>query len=154
MTLLRFLHVVGIVLWLGGAVAAMALSMFSRSETAPVRAGVFRLLGRLHALVVAPGVLLTIASGLAIMMMLATAGHGTRLGQPEISAMMALGLVAGLVALFGAFPASQKAAVLADVSESGEPPEAFHRFRRRVAISSSIAGVLAVAALYFGVAAT
>jgi hypothetical protein len=64
---------------------------------------------------------------------------------------MGTGLVAGLLALFVGLPTAQKVAALAVVDEQGNFPPAFERLRSRLAVVSSVTGVLALVALYFGV---
>jgi len=148
---LAFVHVVGVVLWLGGGFAAMVAAIAARRESPAARAGVFRALGLVHAWLVGPGALLTVASGLALVMVFVSADQGERLGLPAISVMMGAGLVAGLLALFVGLPTSQKLAALAVADDEGRFPPAFERLRTRLAIVSSVAGMLALVALYFGV---
>ena len=149
--LLAVLHVVGAVLWLGGGVAAMVAARTAQRESPAARAAVFRALGRVHAWVIGPGALLTVASGLLLVMVYMSADLGERLSLPSTSLMMGLGLVAGVLALLVGVPTAQKMAALAVADEQGNFPPAFERLRVRLAIVSSVAGVLALVALYFGV---
>lgn len=149
--LLTVLHVLGMTLWIGGSLAAMTAAIAARREPVPVRAGVFRVLGRVHVWVVAPGALLTVASGLLLVVVFMRRGMGALLGEASLSIMMGAGLLAGLLVLFIGLPTAQKVAALAVPDEAGNLPPAFHRFRARLTVVSSVAGVLALLSLYFGV---
>lgn len=152
--LLTVMHVIGMTLWIGGALAAMVAAITAKREPVTIRAGVFRVLGRVHVWVVAPGALLTVASGLLLVVVFMRRGMGAMLGAAPLSIMMGAGLVAGLLVLFIGLPAAQKAAALAVPDEAGNLPPAFHRFRSRLTVVSSVAGVLALIALWFGVVGT
>ncbi|HEX9727546.1 MAG TPA: hypothetical protein VGA37_03445 [Gemmatimonadales bacterium] len=143
-----FLHMVGIGLWLGGAVAAVLLGGTVASEPEAARAQVHRLFGRLYAWLVAPGAMLAVGSGLALAMMVASAGGGERLGEPGVAAMQATGFLAGLIELFVSFPMSQRLARLAD---AGAPAVALDMLRRRVIGVTSAALLFLLVALYLGV---
>jgi hypothetical protein len=143
----RFLHLLGQALWIGGAIGAMVLAVASRGEPAPIRAAMFRALGRVHSLVIAPGALLTVLSGLWLTMSMARQGMGARLGSPGIAAMQLLGLVGGILVLLVALPTAGALARAAEPGPDGTLPPAFERLRKRQAVVSSIAGVMAVIAL-------
>jgi hypothetical protein len=143
----RFLHMLGQALWIGGAIAAMVLAIDARAEEAPVRASVFRLLARVHSMVIAPGALLTVLSGLWLTMSMARQGRGAELGEPGIAAMQLAGLVGGALVLFVGLPTAGSLARAAEPGPDGQLPPVFERFRKRQAIVSSVAGVLALIAL-------
>lgn len=150
-SLLAVLHVFGSALWIGGAFAAMIVSIAARREQASVQAGIFRILARVYAWVIAPGALVAVGTGLALVMMFMTRGLEERLGAPAMSVMMGAGLLGGLLVLFFGLPTAQKIAAAAVPDEQGGLPPIVDRLRRRLAIVSSIAGVLALVALWFGV---
>jgi hypothetical protein len=118
MTLVLFLHVVGIGLWLGAGAVALLLAVGARHDT-PLRLPRVLLLGRAYSVVVAPGAMLATASGLALTMMAATGGSNVQLGAPALAAMQTLGLVAGLVEIFVSFPTAQRLAGVAAASVDG-----------------------------------
>ena len=144
MNLLRFIHFLGIALWLGGGLAAMMLRVGAKRETPEVRAGAIRLAASLHGGVIGPGVLLTLASGLALSMRLAGSGAMNR---PGMMGMQGAGLLAGILVLFVAIPTAKKLARAAVPTPTGELPPIVEELRRRQAMISSIAGVLALVAL-------
>jgi len=153
-TFMRFLHLVGIGVWLGAGAAAALLVRVAAQDPPERRADRLELVGRFYAWLVAPGAILASGSGLAITMMAASAGYGARLGEPASAAMQVLGLLAGALEIFGSFPASQRMlrAVLAspgpDLAGAGE------RMRRRVALLGPAALAMVVVALYLGIIAT
>lgn len=148
MTLVRFIHFLGIALWLGGGAAAMLLAIQARREDPAIRAGVHRLLSSVHTMVIGLGALLTVASGLVMTMDMMTAGATDLMGQPRLWIMQGAGLVGGLVVLIVGLPAAIKLGGVAMADESGRLPEAFERFRRRSAMANAIGGTLALVALF------
>lgn len=151
MLLVKFAHFFGLAMWLGGALTAMVLAMSTRGESADVRAVAYRLLARVHSAVIAPGALITVLSGLALTMSLATSGGGELLSTPRMMVMQGAGLLAGALVLFVGLPTAVKTARLAMVTEQGELPAEVEALRKRQAVVSSIAGVLVLLSLFFAV---
>lgn len=143
----RALHFFGMALWLGGGVAAMVLAVLSRGESTEVRAGIYRLLGRVQAMVIAPGALITVLSGVWLTMSLAWSGGGAALGRPGLATMQGAGIVAGLLVLLIALPTANRLGRAAVPDDKGQLPPAFEKLRRRQALVSSLAGALALIAL-------
>jgi hypothetical protein len=143
----QFLHLLGQALWIGGGLAAMTLAIASRNEDPAVKAGVYRLLARLNGVVIAPGALITVLSGLWLTMTMARRGRGAELGEPGLAVMQGLGIVAGILVLLVALPTGNLLARVAEPDQTGRFPPVFERLRKRQAIVSSIAGALAVLAL-------
>jgi uncharacterized membrane protein len=151
---MRFLHLAGIGVWLGAGAAALLLARMAAGDAPERRADRLEQVGRFYAWLVAPAAILATASGLAITMMAASAGYGARLGAPASAAMQVLGLVAGGLEIFGAFPASQRMLRVVVAAEHGELAGAGERQRRRLVRLSPVSLSLVVIALYLGVAAT
>lgn len=143
----QFLHLLGQALWIGGGIAAMTLALAARGESSDVRAGVYRLLARVHGVVIAPGALVTVVSGLWLTMTMARRGRGAELSEPGLAAMQGLGIVAGILVLFVALPTANLLARVAEPEANGQLPPVFDRLRKRQAVVSSVAGALAVLAL-------
>lgn len=143
----KFLHLLGQSLWVGGGIAAMVLAIASRGEARDVRAGVYRLLGRVHGVVIAPGALITVLSGLWLTMGMARTGQGAELGRPGLATMQAGGIIAGIVVLFVALPTANLLARVSVLDQNGQLPPAFEKLRKRQMIASSVAGTLAVLAM-------
>jgi hypothetical protein len=101
-----------------------------------------------YASVIAPAAVLATASGLALTMMVVTAGDSARISSPPLAGMQVLGLVAGLVELFVVFPAAQRLARMAAAAHStggvwaGDPAR-----RRLVALEATTLALVVVASL-------
>jgi uncharacterized membrane protein len=143
----RFLHMLGQALWIGGGIAAMTLAISSRGEHPTLRAAIYRLLGRIQGVVIAPGAVLTVLSGLWLTMGMARVGRGEELGKAGLATMQGAGLIAGILVLFVALPTANLLARVSAPDEKGQLPPAFERLRKRQMIVSSVAGMLAVLAL-------
>ncbi len=149
MLLIRFVHFLGMALWIGGMVAAMVLSVSARSATGAERNAAFRWAGRLYSLVVGPGALLTVVTGLVLTMSLAQRAGSQVMAQPSIWVMQVAGLVAGVLVLFVALPTSTHMARMADAAADGELPPSFGGMRRRLAMVVHVVAVLVVLSLFF-----
>jgi hypothetical protein len=146
-SLIKFAHLLGFALWIGGAIAAMVLAIGARDETPAVRVGVYRLLARVQTMVIAVGAILVVGTGLLLTMRLSTGGAGELMREPRLWVMQATGLLGGLMVLLIGLPTAIKLGGVAVVDDQGEVPPAFDLYRRRQAIVSSVAGVLALIAL-------
>lgn len=151
MLLIRFAHFLGQALWIGGAMTAMIIAVGVRRESSEVRAVTFRLLYRVHALIVGPGALLTVGTGLLMTMQYASNGMSGALSSPGLWIMQGAGLIAGLLVLFISVPTAARLGSLAVASDDGRLPPAFERLRSRQATVSSVAGALALLSLFAGV---
>lgn len=145
--LMLFLHLFGTALWIGGGAAAMLLAVGARQESAAVQAGVLRLAARVHAYVVGAGALAVVGTGLWLTARLVTTGAGSMMSAPRVWVMQGAGLVAGALVLLVGVPTAVRLGRLARVSAE-EAASAVERLRRRQAVVSSIAGTLAVVALF------
>jgi hypothetical protein len=139
----RFFHYLGFALWMGGGWSTMALVIRTRSDTSATRIGLFRILPAAFN-IMALGAILTAASGIGLAASLARLGFSARLGETGVTVMMGTGFLGAVMMLAIGFPTSRKLARLA-ASEALSPE--FEKFRRRLAMSSSVAGVLGVLAL-------
>ncbi|MDH4044489.1 MAG: hypothetical protein OEY20_13355 [Gemmatimonadota bacterium] len=148
MTLVRFLHVLGIALWLGAGVVALLFATGAKQDT-PMRLPRMLLLGRIYSFVIAPGAMLATASGIALTMMAASAGYGADLGAPALAAMQALGLLAGVLEIFVAFPTAQRLTGAAAASVDGAA-WAGERMRARLVALLAVTLTLVVVSTYLG----
>ena len=150
MLLLRFGHFLGMALWIGGAVAAMFMATSLRDGDSELRANAALVLSRMHAYLIAPGAVITVATGLLLTMTLTSRGMSEFLVRPGMVIMQMAGIGAAVVALFAGVPTANRLATVLSATE-GEPPPLARRLQKRQAVVSSIAGTLAFAALFFGV---
>ena len=148
MKLVTFVHSFGMCLWIGGAIATMVIALGAPKEGGEMRAGVYRLLARIHTSVVGLGALLVVASGFLLMMNYSSSGLDIMMRAPNRLVMVLAGLLAGVIVLFVALPTAVRMGGLAVTSESGEMPPAFEIYRRRLEVISYVAGVLAIVALF------
>ncbi len=149
MLLTRFVHFFGMCLWLGGMVAAMVIAVAGRSESVSSRVCLFHVLGRVYSFVIGPGAVVTLLSGVGLMMSTAQATVGET-GSLGTWVMEATGLLAGALVLFAGLPTAAKLARVADMADEDGLPPIFDRLRKRLAVVAHAVAVLAVLSLYFG----
>jgi hypothetical protein len=142
-----FLHIVGFTLWIGGGLASMVAGIVSKREERPRLGAVVRAQAAVQRILVAPGALLTVLSGV----MLTFAMTSLRGGEAGFSIWLVLmqgaGLVGALIVLLVGLPTSAK---LARIDPDGANAAYFDELRQRQRVTSSIAGVFAVTALVGG----
>jgi len=138
-----FLHFLGFAMWLGGGLASMFAGIASRSETRSVLGAVVRAQSAIQRMIIAPGALLTILSGL--MLTFALAGMGS--ANVWLMVMQGAGLVAGLLTLFVALPTATR---LSRLDPSGEQAAYFDELRKRQKVVGMIWGALGLLALVGG----
>lgn len=143
---LLLLHLLGMSMWFGGALAAMVMAFGVSGARWEAKATVYRLLARVHVRIIAPGALLTVLTGFLLLASLVTRGLGDMLGQPGIIVMQTAGLIAALLALAGGLPTANKAARIVSMQEAEGAP-VMARLHKRQALVSSSAGVLFLVAL-------
>lgn len=148
MLLIRFVHLLGMSLWIGGMVAAMVLNSNARGETGRTRQAALQWMGRMYSLVVGPGALLTVVTGLALTMSLAQRMGSEVMARPNIWVMQAAGLVAGLLVLFVALPTATNLARVATAAGDGELPHSFGQMQRRLSIVVHVVAVLVLLSLF------
>jgi uncharacterized membrane protein len=144
-----FVHMVGQVAWLGGAMAAMAVAMAAKRERPEMMGMVARLQAAIYRALVGPGALLTVVSGFMLTLQLYSMVTAVGLSH-WLMAMQGLGVVAGLIALIHTVPTSAK---LSRLEPTGTTATAFTVIRKRLIVSgmtSSLLGMLALltSALY------
>jgi hypothetical protein len=142
-----FLHIIGFTLWIGGGLASMVAGIVSRGEERAGLGAVVRAQAAVQRMLVAPGALLTVLSGV----MLTFAMTSLRGGEAGFSfwlvSMQGAGVVGALIVLLVGLPTSAK---LARLDPQGPNAGYFDELRQRQRITSSIAGVFALAALVGG----
>ncbi len=142
-----FLHIIGFTLWIGGGLASMVAGIASKREERGGLGAVARSQAAVHRLLVAPGALIAALSG--VMLTFArTGGAGGQIGFSFwLVLMQGAGLLGALVVLLIGLPTASK---LARIDPAGQHAAYFDELRQRQRVASSIAGVLALAALVGG----
>jgi hypothetical protein len=142
-----FLHIIGFTLWIGGGLASMVAGIVSKGEERARLGAVVRAQAAVQRILVAPGALLTVLSGV----MLTFAMTSLRGGEAGFSIWLVLmqgaGLVGALIVLLVGLPTSSK---LTRIDPQGPNAAYFDELRQRQRITSSIAGVFALVALVGG----
>ena len=137
------LHLLGFILWLGGALAAMVVGITGRSEPSEFFAAAGRLQAAITSRLVVPGAALVLLTGLVLT---ARIYPGAAMAQASIwvFVMQASGVIGALLVLFVAWPTAKK---LVRLDPVGETALLFQLLRKRQSMISSIAGMLGFIAL-------
>jgi len=138
-----FLHLLGFVMWMGGGIAAMFAGIAAKSEDRAGLGAVARAQSAVQRIVIGPGALLTVLSGLMLTFALARmAGSSVWL-----MVMQGAGLVGALLTLFVAVPTASR---LARLDPTGPDGAYFDELRNRQKVVGMVWGVLALVALVGG----
>jgi hypothetical protein len=137
-------HVIGFTLWLGGGIATMVAGLSAKRFAPAERLKAYQLIGAIQRLLVGPGAVAVVLSGLALSQAYMRSGAVP----PWLGMMMITGLVGAVVALAVSVPTASRLSRIA-VDARGELPPAFQVLRKRQILAASIAGgfgLLAMAA--------
>jgi hypothetical protein len=147
---LRFLHWVGIALWLGAQFTFMVWGPQTRASGLDAWAHTWKTLAKVQGFLVAPAAALATITGIVMTMQLV--GRHAELGQDTaLWLMQAFGLLAAVVAVAVVTPLANRMAAYAHASlASGQKDPRAERTRKVLAWAGSITGVLILVALYFG----
>ena len=135
-------HVLGFTLWLGGGIATMVAGVTAKRMGAGERLAGYKLIGAVQRLLVAPGALAVVLSGLFLAQ--------PYMKQGDVPGWLGVMMVAGILGAIGAVAISvPTAAKLARLEPQGNDlPEAFHRLRKRQIFAATIAGALGLIAMF------
>lgn len=142
-----FVHLLGFTLWIGGGFAAMVAGIASKREDRAGLGAVVRSQAAVQKIIIAPGALLSVLSGLIL-----TFSVSGRTGELTgfnlaLVVMQGAGLVGALLTLMVALPTAAK---LARLDPMGQGAAYFDELRQRQKLITSVAGMLALAALVAG----
>ena len=136
-------HVLGFTLWLGGGIATMVAGVTAKRLGASERLAGYKLIGAVQRILLAPGAIAVVLSGLIL--------SGPYMKQGDVPVWMGLMMIAGILGAVGAVAVSvPTAAQLARLEPDGrgELPEAFNRLRKRQILAATIAGSLGLVAMF------
>jgi hypothetical protein len=136
-------HVLGFTLWLGGGIATMVAGVSAKRLGTRERLAAYKLIGAVQRLLVGPGAVAVILSGLVMSGPLMKQGAVP----PWMGLMMGSGILGAIAAVAISVPTAAKLARL-EPDPSGELPAAFHRLRKRQIVAATIAGTLGLIALF------
>jgi hypothetical protein len=142
-----FLHIVGFTLWIGGALAAMVAGIAGRGEDRAGLGAIVRTQAAVHKILVAPGALLAVLSGLMLTFMMTSLRGGEEGFNLWLVLMQGSGLVGALIVLMVGLPTAAK---LARLNPEGPGAAYFDELRQRQRVVGSVTGVFALAALVGG----
>ena len=139
------IHILGFTLWLGGGLATMIAGVTAKGFAPEQRLAAYRLTSAVQRILVGPGAVAVVVSGLALSMRFMTPG-----GVPGwLMLMMLAGLLGALVALTVSVPTAARLGRL-ELDPRGELPESFAALRKRQVVTASIAGGMGLIALIAG----
>jgi hypothetical protein len=142
-----FLHLLGITMWLGGSLGVMVAAVAARREDRAGLGAVVRAQTAVQKMIVAPGALLTVLSGLVLTF--SVAGRtGELIGfSIWLVLMQGAGIVAALLTLLITLPTASK---LARLDPAGPHAAYFDELRQRQRVVASVSGTLGLVALLAG----
>lgn len=142
------LHILGFVLWMGGAWAIMVASIAVSKEDRSVLGPLVRIQAGIAGSLVGPGAGVTVVTGLILTFRM----FGTAQPAPSgwIMVMQAAGLLAGIITLAFTIPAAGR---LRRMDPLGPQAATFDALRGRQRVVGSVSGLLGLVALLGGVMA-
>jgi flagellar biosynthesis component FlhA len=141
-----FLHLLGFTMWLGGAIAAMIMGIAAKREDRHGLGAVVRAQASVMRMVIAPGALLAVLSGLILTFQMSAGGDMVGFSI-WLVIMQGAGLVAALLTLLISLPTATK---LSRIDPAGERAQYFDELRQRQRVIASIAGTFGLVALLAG----
>jgi flagellar biosynthesis component FlhA len=141
-----FLHLLGFTMWLGGAIAAMIMGIAAKGEDRHGLGAVVRAQASVMRMVIAPGALLAVLSGLILTFQMSAGGDMVGFSI-WLVIMQGAGLVAALLTLLISLPTATK---LSRIDPAGERAQYFDELRQRQRVIASIAGTFGLVALLAG----
>lgn len=150
--LFLFLHVLGVILWIGLAVVLpFVTGRAAREGSGDTVAFAYGVADRLMRTLGLAGIVLTLAGGIGLVVIDPTYDWFRPFPQHWLFLMQVLGFAAAAVAVAYQIPLGRKLAREAGRSaEQGEPTEAFRRYRKRNAIVGSAVGLVLLALVVLG----
>jgi len=141
------LHIIGFTLWIGGGLASMVAGIVSRNEERARLGAVVRAQAAVQKILVAPGALLAVLSGIMLTFGMTSLRGGEVGFSFWLVLMQGAGILGALIVLMVGLPTASR---LARVDPEGPNAAYFDELRQRQRMTGAIAGVFAVAALLGG----
>ncbi|HEX3927403.1 MAG TPA: hypothetical protein VHW65_05355 [Gemmatimonadales bacterium] len=143
--ILHFIHYLAFVMWIGGGLATMVAGIAMKRLERPLWGAIVDVQGAIYRALIGPGAIVVLLSGI-VMGLSMPGGMSGQVG-PWLGTMQAAGAIGALVTLLGAMPTAFK---LSRLDAVGADAPHFDALRKRLAITSSIGGTLALIALLAG----
>lgn len=141
-----FLHFLGFIWWLGGGMAAMVAGIVARREARASQGAIARAQAAIQKIVIAPGALLVVLSGLILTVRVM--GATVTAISPWLMTMQGAGILGALITLLAGLPTASR---LGRIDPDGQHARYFDELRARLRIAASVAGVLGLLSLLAGV---
>lgn len=135
-------HVLGFTLWLGGGIATMVAGVTAKRLGVAERLSAYKLIGAIQRLLVGPGAIAVVLSGLFLTQPYMKQG----VVPGWLGTMMISGILGALGAVGVSVPTAAKLARLEP--EGGQLPAAFPTLRKRQILAATIAGTFGLIALF------
>lgn len=135
-------HVLGFTLWLGGGIATMVAGVSAKRLGAGERLSAYRLIGAIQRLLVGPGAIAVVLSGIFLAQPYMKQG----VVPGWLGVMMISGILGALGAVAVSVPTAAKLARLQP--EGGQLPAAFQTLRKRQILAATIAGGFGLIAMF------
>ena len=139
-----FLHLLGFTIWIGGALASMFAGIAARGEDRAALGVVVRSQSAIHRMLLLPGAMLTVLSGLVLTFGVTGAYAGAN---TWLMIMQGAGILGAFIVLIAGVPTMAR---VARIDPTGPYAAAFDDLRSRHRVISSISGLLALLALLAG----
>ncbi|HUK22361.1 MAG TPA: hypothetical protein VLV45_12520 [Gemmatimonadales bacterium] len=140
------IHFLGFTLWLGGGIATMVAGVNAKRYAPAERLKAYRLIGAIQRLLVGPGAVGVVLSGV-LLLLSGPYMHSGGDVPAWLNVMMGAGLLGAIAAVTISMPTATRLARL-EVDPRGEMPERFHALRKRQIIAATVAGSLGLIALF------
>jgi hypothetical protein len=140
------LHLLGFTMWLGGGLASMVAGIATRREGRAELSGVIRAQTAVQKILIAPGALLTVLSGL-ILTFEVSARPGFVGFNAWLMVMQGAGILAALITLLVGLPTASR---LGRLDPTGPHAGYVDELRQRQRIVASVSGTLGLLALVAG----
>jgi hypothetical protein len=137
-------HALGFTLWLGGGIATMVAGVGAKGFGAAERLSAYRLIGAIQKILVGPGAIAAVLSGIFLAQPYMKAG--TVPGW--LGVMMISGILGALGAVGISVPTAARLARLQPPPEGGQLPAAFQTLRKRQIFAATIAGTFGLIAMF------
>ncbi|HYL56368.1 MAG TPA: hypothetical protein VEU73_12420 [Gemmatimonadales bacterium] len=135
-------HVLGFTLWLGGGIATMVAGVGAKGFGAAERLSAYRLIGAVQKILVGPGAIAVVLSGIFLAQPYMKVG--------TVPGWLGIMMISGILGALGAVGISvPTAARLARLEpEGGQLPAAFQTLRKRQIFAATIAGTFGLIAMF------
>lgn len=141
-----FIHLLGMVMWLGGALGVMAVGMASRSEPRENYGVAMRMLASIYRAIILPGSLATVVSGLALTLLMYGGPGALGAASHWLMMMQGTGLLAALITLLVLVPTAIRLLRVDPVNQSVQ----FDALRKKQVRLGMVSGLLGLLALLAG----